>query len=475
MVGEKHKTFVVLTQIILILVAVAVYAIPEVNSVIQEIVNLFSYGRSNAKVFWFLGTIFMSSFIFYLKKPEKANNLRLKLVVLVSIALYGMQLTEYFSMSDEAWKTPTMSSYFFSDGHTTFSGLMHIHNSKAVIAKPLVFLGFRTPIYDIDTGEALLVFFNNWLLYPHILLYSIFLLLGWFVINDLRSVYDADVVLTYVLSFFIVSKNVIDGGLLDYEAVAAYPIFVSILIAPQYFVGKVKNRRRWSLLKTSISLSLISITAYNAVKLWLFSSISSTNYLHYFIVLAILILVFLFLHSFYASKYGKPLFIVSLTIILSSIFFYAANAINELDSTIPEGNEYGLLFPKSNPSNISGSTLVASKEIGILKYQVLRAERPTKVSEILEQTQNKLSYKAVAVPPDGSCSGYGANGVLLIQAFGPFPMLENNSFITINGVKSLGGGKYVLDYIVSRCVPNPFILIQEHIFGAGLRKFVIYS
>lgn len=188
-------------------------------SLLHPIINIFAYGRSDFKVWFFLFyTVLILIGIQYFKNTKVSLIkffIPIFLLFCIGLGLHVFNLNSY---------NLPIGTYFvsFSDDEITSSELTHIHENKSAftITRPLIDL-LGIPNDEIDYGAGL---HDNSL----VLNTAIMLLFSGALIMGVWLAAGSTLPLTYGLLTFILLKNSIDGGLFNFETILSLGILVFI-------------------------------------------------------------------------------------------------------------------------------------------------------------------------------------------------------------------------------------------------------
>lgn len=217
----------------------------KIEIILKSFVDLFASGRSYAKVLLFFVFFIYVGILLYFRKRRKNDNrifknISFSILLLISLVGISIHLFNIYQLG----VSPGKRILYLSENEITSSELLHIHELKGTFGM------FATSFNEgIDMGVAALDHV------PHYLLWLVLILLVMAVITYGLSIYnneykDRKTVLFYAFIFFILMKNSIDGGLLNYEVVALFLFFLTYIsikkgngfyvvipLIPLFFIG----------------------------------------------------------------------------------------------------------------------------------------------------------------------------------------------------------------------------------------------
>jgi hypothetical protein len=438
------------------------------------VINIFAGGRSASKVFLFLFyLLFLAVLAIFLKQQKRLVSVKQKIWFLVSVIVgYALNffswifLVKKFNMKLSDW------ALFFNQSEISSSGLLHNHNLKGCVGLVLKFLGF-SGFENLDAGTAFLDILPTPLFLFAIIV--IIFLLFWAVYFFTKS-YDPENKFKYFYLFFYaiitfsLIKNIVDGGIFNFEAFVSLAFFVLLLFGCQkkYRIATIVLLGFYLLLnilfyifgffdqssaKQDFLMNLVSTLAYAALLSWLAYVIyrKKINRLAVLILILTLgLLFFPFLRDFSLWRYDYYKITPGNSAILATY-----NKI-ENDNYIPAGQVGALLIYKFTSDNT-----VLVKDI-IEEQEILDNFYP-------------LVFPYVNCLPHGLPDEYHFD----LIAFDEIDFSKNkNSNVSLSSSlikRDLNYYLYNVEMKIKPCLPRHINVIDEVLSEIGAQKVILLN
>lgn len=223
---------------IVAILAAGLYAMPMGRYVLKSVVNIFSFGFSDFKIFFIIVFYFITA-VSWRRLPEKLSRSFFIAALFLTLACFALDQAEFFWLQTKLGMPIFKNEYtnFFGDGHLTSSKLTHTHNAK--IALSLVCDGLFRLIPGLriqgDFGLPLAHYYPKALAALHLVLILASMGAVFCSLRHVSSSLSRGWFAVYFIAAFVVIKNTMDGGLFNRETMFALPIFLAVLhrqIAP---------------------------------------------------------------------------------------------------------------------------------------------------------------------------------------------------------------------------------------------------
>jgi hypothetical protein len=436
---------------------------------LQIILENFSFGMSNFRIFLFLAYLGICFTILHLSKRKVVlvpKNIRSIFLVMLIITLL-VSLLSYIVFAEQ-YNLSYFSRYdTVHDGKITYTSFVHIHNIKGVLAKISGFLGYTPEKYDNGTFFA----DNNsfiWTLFFLLAVPTLFFLgllvmiYLWRELKENKHKYFFWIM--FIISLFSLLKSSVDGGPFNIFSVFWFSVMLGILLGNQELSKTIK------IFIFSYFILLVTIAPFYRF----------FGGLKYLVLITISLLCFtLFLYGISITLTKRrliylPLLVGGFLVVMLSLNLLNPesqyNSINLLAAgqiEVPSGSEtYIYTFSPKECSEVA----YEQKDFAICKEILLK-------DETFQSIQNRydtysLSYVPIMVNGENCNSSHTlllSGKFILIN--GKVPNKIEISFLNISFV-SLNDSTYKYNGIISSCVPNPEGVISRIFNKEGIRTYI---
>ncbi len=450
---------------------------------IKFFVDIFSTGRSNFKIIFFLGFVFVTLVFRYFRPASIPRFLPLLNLVLAT-TLFAFGVVEFFIFSNAFFADPqhiTHAQYFESISSTR---LYHTHNAKTVMAWVLQWFP-HSDLSQYDFGLPYFYFYPNWLLGLHSLLYIAFFILTLYQLAAYERL-SLGVYALFVMSCFIVLRNQLDGGLFFCEPLAAFPIYCVI------------QWRLWRQTKTvsptaALGIPIIILLTLVTLAIFLDHYTSepwfSDSPLRYLSLCAFLFTVYA---VFNAIEMHKPLRALGMT--AAFIFTFMLMAYSGLYESWGayqfgfivqkiEGN-FTATIPDTSLARVQQNahfTILKLTKVGDIDLVTARPKSPIYLWQLHKEWGIYINYASIDVHDNSYCNAdhsYTTQGVLyVLSSKHPLANLKKtygDIVFELTPIKSdLPYNKYTLRLVLPGCTPDRIELLKVILNDLGIERSVI--
>jgi hypothetical protein len=438
---------------------------------LHSLVNVFAAGRSGVKLAAFISfigvyalwkVVFRSKEIVLIDRyGSRVQNIFIPVVLFGFVCgIFGTILL-YVRLGLSFTKTiVVMANDSLSTTH-----IFHTHVMKAGLGLLVSFL--KPHSLNADTGIAFMPFMPGYFAWLSLFVDASLIFLGGVVAYTLWRKYSQSVVLQLLSTILVFSvvKNVIDGGLLNYEAIPAI-VVLWIMIYGQ----------SWK--KAIVPLALISIWSVSVFCAILGNALDLQAGLKYAESASCLVALYIGVLSLCLGLLPKRLAI--LVLIVGSIGCAYPVVRNYLDTV--DYLQTGLKGQTIDVVTYAGSlknsrTLDAIGNVSVFESVV---EQDKRVADVLSETGDIAAYYPVAIQY-GSCFPLSHNvdrTIDLLTQDDPIIAADTHTSMTITSMKELAGdgdyNRYQMVFSAAPCTPRPINLIQELLKEHGVKQSVLY-
>lgn len=455
----NYKNIIILTLLVAIMVLMAVWW--DFRLVLLFISNIFFYGKSEAKLFFFVTYLTLFYFLTNAFKPTWVSKVKDSwlwgLVFILALLNFASYLYFVFSFNLNIREMPI----FVSNGYfESLSQPVHIHTLKAAITWPLYVLGYKAlPTY----GDGLMFFPYIPIFYISAFFVLLVLLLvvffkGFQFISDSTGLFLSTLV--YSLLSFGLLKSLLDGGPLDYEFILYFLFFYQLLKRKIFFV-----------------LSLF---------VWVITLVLHFFYYRFYLKVEDVSLIFDVLFPFvylFCLLMFFTLLVVERRLSAKAVFFGLLGLglqfknptlidLNYSNTKIPNSSLVVISSHKDLPyetlykgSTISSYVDVAKKESTLMDY--------------IKRHNLRFQYYPILI--DGLTCDMKATTIYWseVKVVSGFPKLGEkfgHSYDYFSYSKMLkDGNDYVLEYHSKGCTPPYQQLLAQEVFDRGVERGIIFS
>ncbi len=485
MYGKPASSFVTLAlwQTLIVIALVLTFNNVLFSYGIKYFINIFSIGRSNFKIIFFLGFVFAVLLLRYFP-PLKIPPFIPPLNFILATALYVLGAAEYFYFTTLHFSAPNHKVFAYYMGSVSSTEFAHIHNAKPVMAWVLQWFP-HGDLSQYDFGLPYLFFYPGWLMGLHSLLYFVFFGLT---IYQLRAYTRASlsVYALFVLCCFILLRNQLDGGLFFYESLVAFPIYGCI---------------QWHLWRKSDTVRstpglwipiLLSLNLFGAIQLfshWLHSKWLHHPPLRYFSLCLFLLAVYA---VFKAIEDRKKWWAGSIAVafVAGYIFLdysgiYSAQDIHQLDFVIQKIDG---VFTALVPQNVLPEVL-QNRRIEVLKQQKVgditivtaRPQSPLYLWQLHKEWGLPIRYGSIDLYNGHSClagKSYTVTGfIYIISSPLPYKYFQKSygdiALQFIPAKPDNNYNKYALRLILPGCTPDKVEILKMILKDIGVERSVM--
>ena len=452
---------------------------------IKIFIFIFSTGRSNFRIIFFLCYLFLILSFRYFKPVNIPRHVPLFNLVLAWV-IYLFGVAEYFDLAVTYNAAPNEKQQFVYNGILSSTYFYHIHNSKVVMAWLLQWLPPFINLSNYDFGLPYLYFYPSWLSALHSCLYVLFFFLTLYQLRAYQRL-PLGLYALFVMTCFIVLRDQLDAGLFFRESLAAFPFYCCI----QWRLWRQQDKKNllsglWVPIFLLLFFILLILFYYYLlpVRLW------ADNPLHYLILCAFLFTVCAVFDAIEKRAFGRAIKITTFFICIFAFtgFFEVGKSEGMLQfEFITQKLESGFtaLVPKQSLNNVlQNPHFIIEKVTEINETEIVTAK--PRQSIYLWQLGKEWNYlvniDSVGVHAGPYCRpahGYIMVGSVYIlssrQKFEDFSKTYGGDIVfELSPVKSnLPSRKYSLKLTLPGCTPDPREVIKAISKDLGLELSVM--
>lgn len=223
---KSHRT-ILLWQLFLAVLFALCLSSQVVNTTLKFYEDFISTGRTDFKLLFFIAYIFVVLSLRFIAHPPSLTMVH-AWVIYSALALFALGLAEHLWLFHLYFPDRFYSGMIFmmSDLKFSTSMLAHTHAAKVVLGAIQQFF-FNTPWENYDSGSPYLTVFPAWLVMLHVVIFLCFSICAALSLLCFRRL-SSSLYAVYVLVAFITIRNSLDGGLFDFQTIAALPGFIVI-------------------------------------------------------------------------------------------------------------------------------------------------------------------------------------------------------------------------------------------------------
>lgn len=328
----KRHLYLFAWQVSLVALLYLCLVYPPANFISKLYIDIFAVGRSDFKVYFFIGFVLVLVSMRHFPPARPRNWLALCNVSLAAL-LFGFGLYEFFTFGSLYFDAPARSYAQYRDSISGTS-LYHIHNSKAVLSWLLGLFGVDT-LEHYDSGAPYLYFYSRKLLAAHSILYVLFGFLSLWQLQAYARL-PAPLYALLAITTFILLKVIPDGGMLYAESIAAFPLYAAL----QLMLWRKKPQdESWR--AASAALFLLGLVTYGLFA-WLSMHLGEVKeLLHYTVLSAFLFIMPCIIGLADRRRYLQAAFAIVLCVALygygtySKLYYsYGAKQLDMISQTI---------------------------------------------------------------------------------------------------------------------------------------------
>ncbi|MDX1974680.1 MAG: hypothetical protein SFT92_03280 [Rickettsiales bacterium] len=190
------------------------------------VIDIFASGRSDFKLYFFL-TYLLVILSFRHLPATKSRPYLACFNWLLAATLFVFGLSEFWVFNDQFFDDPTGLVYPLHHAAISSTSIYHIHNAKLVLAFIQSLFSTTHNEWGYDSGYPYLLFYPTWWMALHSLVYIVFFISSLIQLRSYRAL-SPGLYAVFVLVSFMVLRNVLDGGLLFAETLAAVPAYTAL-------------------------------------------------------------------------------------------------------------------------------------------------------------------------------------------------------------------------------------------------------
>ncbi|OGB78479.1 hypothetical protein A2296_05105 [candidate division CPR3 bacterium RIFOXYB2_FULL_35_8] len=471
-----HLDSSITLTIFLILIICAFFLFDYVQITIHAFVNIFAGGRSNLKailfLIYFLCLLLISQFIYFkkIKVTKKINGLWIWIGVIVAylfnaLVFFIFYIKNNFQFSD--------SIVLFNESEISSTSLLHNHILKGVTGLVLKFFHVSN-LENYDGGIVFLDFISPIYFYLGfaILLLLLILVLIYF-IQEVAVYKDQNKKYIYMFAYAIITfsliKNLIDGGLFNYEAIVSFGFWTLLIFKSnrlsKYFSGILFFSY---LLGNIVFYKLNLFNSYEVQEQGLFLNIWNT-----------IAYIFLLLILFYDQKYKiidrRGFLLKILTCLLLFYPVYLDLSIIAYRLKVIDSNNHAILGVYEE---IFEENYLYLDSAGDLNFYEVSPSAALNVDSIIKKFNLLDNFYPLSFPwqnclPSGLWDQYSfeliSKNYVSVNNF-------HSDMVTFDEIKQIEFGdhnRYFIKMSIKPCYPRSMNVIQESFQAAEVDSFII--
>jgi len=421
----------------------------------------------------------------YFKNFNKNKNLDKKLVAIFLILITLSTISTISFQSQNKFTPFTLAYIIYDDDFEVFTGtsITHSHTFKPVIGLVTNFLTKG----EFDVAQSIPVFMPNWInliYFIGLILLILFIYLAIIYSHNffLEKNIDYFGSWIFIASFYLVSKTIVDGGILTVEFLVGSVFFIWIIL----FYKKNYSKRYFILLTSFVFLIdflvryfLVSNsgTTLNNIQIvnLVIKGIVTVSGLFFFIVSIGAIIYFLT-----EKKSNKKILGVILLVIIGFISFtFAFNelgiekAINQNDlylinEIIPAKTTIAFVDYAIDP-NIDLEIISKNNELVFAKLK-----EDSSISQLSIWKEN-IKAKDYIFPWKNSCAIPIIEKEIIINTKNELEKIVSKSSIFVLNEEKIGETTYKLKILHSKCITDIRGVLVEYLKSRGAKQFIVYN
>jgi len=432
-----------------------------INIIIHSLINIFAGGRSISKTIVFLLFILV---LYFITKINKKNNIKIKLwqkLLLLGTFIYGfiLNIVSYFLFINNYGIETNKWMIVFNNSEISSTSFLHNHVLKGAI-------GTILKIFNISYKENLdagFVFTNTNLL--EIYYFSIIILIViifWSLIYFFKAISNISLqkkpifLIFYGIIIFSLTKNIVDGGLFNYEAFIGFA-FLFLLLFP---------RKKWAIYTNIIliiSYLILNFVFYfnNYFDQFENKNIGLTqNLVDTFIYISVLSILY-----YFQFNRIKRIGILLIILVLLLVYFNIYSDLSMINyRAIKITSDNNAIF--ASYDNINDKDYQKMGSTGDLFFYNISPKKTITVDYVLKQYEVDDNFYPLTFPyrncfPHGKNDNYEYDLVtreeINIKEFN-----DSNVTITINQIeKNVNDNNYHIFMSIKSCLPRHINIVQE--------------
>lgn len=421
----------------------------------------------------------------YLEKISKIKNLNKKIAAIFVILITLSTISTIAFQTHNDFEPFNLAYVIYDDEYEVFTGTSITHNHTF---KPV--LGVITNLLqkgEYDTAPSIIAFMPDWIniiYFIGIILLLAFIYFAIFYAHTffLEKEIDYFGLWIFIAGFYLVSKTIVDGGILTAEFLIGSVFFIWIL-----FFYKNKHSKKYFIILTFSTLLIDFLIRYSLVNtseiilnntqlfnLIIKGIITLTGLL--FFVGAIGILVYYLTKEKINKKTIGVIFIILFGFILFSTAFsnlgiekaIKENDIELLNEIIPEGTTIAFI-PYAIDSNAPIEIINSNNE---LVFAILKED--SSIAQLSIWKRN-IKSKDYIYPWKRTCGIPIIETTIKFKTKQTLTTIPKKSSIIILDEKKINENTYQLRFLHSNCIKDIRAIIVEHLKNRGLKQFIIYN
>lgn len=421
----------------------------------------------------------------YLEKISKIKNLNKKIAAIFVILITLSTISTITFQTYNDFEPFNLAYVIYDDEVGVFTGtsITHIHTFKPVLGAITNFL----PTGEYDVAPSILAFMPGWINIIYfigiiLLLAFIYFAILYAHIFFLEKEIDYFGLWIYVAGFYLVSKTIVDGGILTAEFLIGSVFFIWIL----FFYKNKHSKKYFSILTLSILLIdfLIRYSLVNTSKIILNNAqlfnlitkgiITLTGLL--FFVGAIGILIYYLTKEKTNKKTIRIIFIILVGFILFSTAFSTLgiekaikeNDIELVNKIIPKETTIAFL-PYAIDPNAPIEIVNSNNE---LVFATLKKDSTIAQLSIWKRNIKSKDY---IYPWKNSCAIPIIEKEIIFNTKNELKKINTESSIFVLNEKKIGENTYKLKILHSKCITDIRGVLVEYLKSRGAKQFIVYN
>lgn len=307
-----------LAQVCLVTLICACYFSAPVFFIVKYIVTIFSVGRSDFKVYFFLFYCLALLSFRYFKPAVLWRRLPIFNIAL-ALVLYLFGFILFLDFNRQFFNDPFGAIYAIRNANLSSTTIYHTHNAKVVLAmlQQLITGITNEPVGNYDSGYPFLWLYPSYTIILHAALYVLFFCTTLYQLLSYDRL-SASFYTLFSLVSFVIIRNVLDGGVFFVESAVTLPIYL-ILQFELWKKGVIKSAST-SLIKSFSVVTIFVALPYLCAMIFL-EWLRVDSPFHYIFLLLFLVLVYIFFNS--AISCRKRIFLTSQYFLLLGLANYS--------------------------------------------------------------------------------------------------------------------------------------------------------
>ena len=234
----------------------ALVLFPPLEAWVKSFSNVFMVGRSSVKVYLLVIGLLVARRIYVSKRTVSFDY--------STVFLFGMFVLYLIGL----WEYLAFCSPFFEKGAEflssaidvfrpplDFAGTMltHSHNAKAILAYPLLSMGFAGHMKYFNAGAVFVGFYPAWLLILHGMIYIAFFISAILTLGWAKRFLSPQGYVVLTIAILVNLKCVVDGGVFDLEAWCfGIPVYL-------YCWLEARRKKDWQIRSWILGLAVVVV------------------------------------------------------------------------------------------------------------------------------------------------------------------------------------------------------------------------